>query len=118
MNKNIAFIIPVFNEGEVIVGVIENILTKYQNVICVNDGSSDNTEEQIKTTDAFLVNHTINLGQGASLQTGIDFALTLEHIEYFVTFDADGQHQLKDVDVMVSFLANNKDIDIVLGSDS
>ena len=46
MNKNVAFIIPVFNEGEVIVGVIENILKQYQHVICVNDGSSDNTEEQ------------------------------------------------------------------------
>ena len=116
MNKNVAFIIPVFNEGEVIVGVIENILKQYQHVICVNDGSSDNTEEQIKTTDAFLVNHTINLGQGASLQTGIDFALTLEHIEYFVTFDADGQHQIEDVDAMVSFLHNNRDIDVALGS--
>lgn len=113
--KNTVFIIPVYNEGQVIVRVIRDVLKQFDNVVCVNDGSSDNSAAEIATTDAYLLNHPINMGQGAALQTGIEFARLLPGIKYFVTFDADGQHRIEDVQKMLETI-HEDDIDIVLGS--
>jgi glycosyltransferase involved in cell wall biosynthesis len=109
------FIIPAYNESKVIKEVLEEVLTKYPNVVCVNDGSSDNTADEIAKTNAILVSHSINLGQGAALQTGIEFALQDLEASVFVTFDADGQHRLSDVERMINVLQDSK-VDIVLGS--
>lgn len=113
--KNVAFIIPVYNEGKVIRGVIESVLKEYATVICVNDGSRDNSSEEIAKTKAILVEHPINMGQGAALQTGIEFARSLPKIDYFVTFDADGQHRLEDVARMLETIKGGM-YDIILGS--
>lgn len=115
MNPKVAIIIPAYNEGSVIKTVLENVLSKYGNVICIDDGSTDNTAKQVQATNAKLITHPINLGQGAAIQTGIDFALIHPETEYFVTFDSDGQHSLKDVQKMLSVIRNEK-LDIVLGS--
>jgi polyprenyl-phospho-N-acetylgalactosaminyl synthase len=61
-----------------------------------------------------LLRHKINLGQGAALQTGIDFALKYNP-SYIVTFDADGQHSADDIDKLLEPLQNNE-ADITLGS--
>lgn len=68
--------------------------------MCVNDGSKDKSSLEIAKTKAYLVEHPINMGQGAALQTGIEFAWQLP-VDYFVTFDADGQHRLEDVKRML-----------------
>jgi glycosyltransferase involved in cell wall biosynthesis len=118
MNKefklNTAVIIPVYNEEKVIAGVIESVLKHYKYVICVNDGSKDNSSSEIAKTDAYLIEHPINMGQGAALQTGIEFARQLP-VDYFVTFDADGQHRLQDVKLMLKEISTGK-YDIILGS--
>ena len=114
LNMDAAIIIPVFNEGPVIKRVVTEALKHYKNVICVDDGSRDNSREEINGTGAYLVEHPINMGQGAALQTGIEFARLLP-VDYFVTFDADGQHRLKDVESMLKKLRSNN-YDIVLGS--
>ncbi len=113
--SKVAIIIPVYNEAEVIRRVVDNVLKQFKHVICVDDGSIDASGLEITKTTASLVKHPINLGQGASLQTGIEFALLDKEIEYFVTYDADGQHDLNDVVVMLKAIAENK-VDIVLGS--
>ncbi len=115
MNKNTAIIIPVYNESEIIGSVLSDVLSKYQNVICVDDGSSDSSAEEIERTSAILIKHPINMGQGAALQTGIEYALHHTEVVFFVTFDADGQHSLKDVATMLQELDRNE-VDIVLGS--
>jgi glycosyltransferase involved in cell wall biosynthesis len=112
--NNVAVIIPVYNEGEVIESVVLDVLKNFKNVVCVNDGSKDNSSEQIEKTKAYLVEHPINMGQGAALQTGIEFARQLD-VDYFVTFDADGQHRIEDVKSMVKEINKGK-VDIVLGS--
>ncbi len=109
-----AIIIPVYNEGEVIAGVVNDALKHFKYVVCVNDGSRDNSDEQILTTKAYLVDHPINMGQGAALQTGIEFARKLP-VDYFVTFDADGQHRIKDVCSMLKTI-HTGEFDIILGS--
>lgn len=115
MRNRTAIIIPVYNEGQVVRSVVEKVLGEYSFVVCINDGSKDNSSEEILKTKAHLINHPINLGQGAAIQTGLEYALQFPKIEYFVTFDSDGQHSLKDVDNMLKIIQKDK-IDIVLGS--
>jgi glycosyltransferase involved in cell wall biosynthesis len=114
MKNEVAFIIPVYNEGEVIAGVLRQLLKKYKYVVCVNDGSRDNSSVEIQKTEAYLVEHPINMGQGAALQTGIEFARKLP-VKYYVTFDADGQHRLQDAEAMLTEIKKSKQ-DILLGS--
>lgn len=113
--SDVAFVIPVYNEGEVVREVVENVLREYRHVVCVNDCSSDNSAQEIEATGAYLINHPINMGQGAALQTGIEFARTIPGVEYFVTYDSDGQHQLSDVRRMLATI-EEQGTDFVLGS--
>lgn len=108
-------IIPCYNEGTVIRDVIENARRTFPNIVAVNDGSADNSAEQIHAAGAHLVNHPVNLGQGAAIQTGVEYARAQPGSRYFVTFDADGQHQVKDVKKMVHRL-RNEPLDIVVGT--
>ena len=97
-------VIPCFNEGQVIFDVIANARQTLPNIVAVNDGSRDNSAEAIHAAGAHLVNHPVNLGQGAAIQTGVEYARAQPGAQYFVTFDADGQHQVKDVVAMVNRL--------------
>lgn len=114
INSNTAIIIPVYNEGKVIKDVLEQLLKSFNSVVCVNDGSKDNSSSEILKTRAYIIEHPINMGQGSALQTGIEFATQLE-VDYFVTFDADGQHKMEDVQEMLKIIESTKK-DIVLGS--
>ncbi len=91
-------------------------LKRYKYVICVNDGSKDNSLEEIWAMGGGVhcIDHPINMGQGAALQTGIEYARVLP-VKYFCTFDADGQHRFEDVAAMVEEIKKTK-CDIVLGS--
>lgn len=115
LHHNVAIVIPAFNEGKAIVDTIAGIPADFPHVIVVDDGSSDDTAASVSRTQARLVRHPINLGQGAALQTGIDYALLDPCIEYIVTYDADGQHRIEDVRSMLVHLQSNP-VDIVLGS--
>lgn len=108
-------IIPCFNEGSVVRGVIEHARKTFPNIVAVNDGSSDNSAQEIHLGGAHLVNHPVNLGQGASIQTGIEYASMQPGAKYFCTFDADGQHQVHDVIAMLDKL-KAEDLDIVVGT--
>ncbi len=114
-NQDVWLIIPCFNEGSVIGDVIRNARKTFPNIVAVNDGSSDNSAEAIHAAGAFLVNHPVNLGQGAALQTGVEFARQQPGAQFFVTFDADGQHQVKDVVAMLERL-RSEDVDIITGT--
>lgn len=113
--QDTAIIIPAYNEGSEVYETIRGIPEGFEHIICVDDGSTDDTIDQIGRTRATLVRHPINLGQGAALQTGIEYALFNPKIKYFVTYDADGQHRIEDVEKMLNHLKKEK-LDIVLGS--
>ncbi|MFD7410576.1 glycosyltransferase family 2 protein [Kitasatospora purpeofusca] len=108
-------VVPAYNEGPVIADVIEAARKTFPNIVVVDDGSTDNSVASIMETGAHLVQHPVNLGQGAALQTGMNYALKQPGSKYFATFDADGQHQTHDVEHMVSLLRTG-DVDVVLGS--
>jgi polyprenyl-phospho-N-acetylgalactosaminyl synthase len=108
-------VIPVYNEDQVIAGVVDDVLGTFDHVVCVDDGSSDQTLAVLEKTGARVVRHPTNLGQGAALQTGIEYALADPDVRTFVTYDADGQHRVEDAARMVDLLAT-EDVDIVFGS--
>lgn len=115
VNDDVWVVIPVFNEAQVLQSVVESALTVFPNVVCVDDGSRDGSVEAVLRTRAHLVRHPVNLGQGAALQTGLSYARAQPGAEYFVTFDADGQHRLEDAQKMLD-MARSPDVDLVLGT--
>ncbi|QPZ39390.1 glycosyltransferase family 2 protein [Paramicrobacterium chengjingii] len=108
-------VIPLYNEVSVIETVIRDLHQKFTNVVCIDDGSSDGSAEVARRAGAKVLTHPVNLGQGASLQTGFEYVLTQPGARYVVTFDADGQHRLEDAVNMVA-LARADDLAIVFGS--
>jgi glycosyltransferase involved in cell wall biosynthesis len=114
-NHDVWIVMPVYNEEKVVASVIDHVLATFPNVVCVDDGSRDNSAEEILGTKAHLVRHPINMGQGAALQTGLRYALGRSGSQYFVTFDADGQHRVEDVVAMLE-VARSGSADVVLGS--
>jgi polyprenyl-phospho-N-acetylgalactosaminyl synthase len=110
-----AVVVPMYNEGPVIGGVVRELRGSFATVICVDDGSSDDSATAARSAGAVVVPHPTNLGQGAALETGIRFALGLPGVDYVVTFDADGQHDVTDAVAMVE-RAHAHDVQVVLGS--
>ena len=110
-----AVVVPAYNEGSVVAEVVRELRTAFATVICVDDGSRDDTARLAADAGAKLVRHPINLGQGAALRTGIEFALLDSATRYIVTFDADGQHLVSDARDMVEVLRGG-DVDVLLGS--
>lgn len=108
-------IVPCYNEGTVIFDVLTHARETFPNIVGVNDGSVDNSAEQIRAAGAHLVDHPVNLGQGAAIQTGVEYARKQPGAQYFVTFDADGQHQEKDVVRMIERL-RTEPLDIIVGT--
>ena len=72
--QRIAFVVPAYNEHEVIGDVVEGALTVADVVAVVDDGSTDGTADRAKAAGAVVLRHEINLGQGAAIQTGIECA--------------------------------------------
>ncbi|WP_370581573.1 glycosyltransferase family 2 protein [Mycolicibacterium sp. BK556] len=108
-------IVPAFNEAKVIGDVIADLRGVFDHVVCVDDGSRDDTSEIALRAGAHVVRHPVNLGQGAAIQTGVEYARAQPGAAVFVTFDADGQHRVKDVVVMIDRLAKG-DVDVVIGT--
>jgi glycosyltransferase involved in cell wall biosynthesis len=112
--QDVWIIVPAYNEGPVVGRVVSELLTVYPNVVVVDDGSEDDTLERVRETEATVIRHVVNLGQGAALRTGIDYALS-QGAPTLVTFDADGQHRVGDIEVLLTALAESG-ADIALGS--
>ncbi|OBJ06189.1 glycosyl transferase [Mycobacterium sp. 1165196.3] len=108
-------VIPAFNEAAVIGEVVADVRSVFDNVVCVDDGSADDTGEIARRAGAHLVRHPINLGQGAAIQTGVEYARRQPGAQIFATFDADGQHRVKDLATMVDRLRAG-DVDVVIGT--
>jgi polyprenyl-phospho-N-acetylgalactosaminyl synthase len=107
-------VVPAYREAAVIGQTVGEIRRLFQKVVVVDDGSPDDTAARALEAGATVIRHPVNLGQGASLQTGITYALQ-RGAEYISTFDADGQHCIGDVSNMLTTLQAEK-LDIVLGS--
>ena len=114
-HSGVWIVIPAFNEAAVIGEVIADVRSAFEHVVCVDDGSTDGTGEIARRAGAHLVRHPINLGQGAAIQTGVEYARRQPGARAFATFDADGQHRVKDVAAMIDRLGAG-DVDVVIGT--
>lgn len=115
LNSDAWLIVPLYNEASVVGDVIDTATRVFSNIVCVDDGSSDDSASQAIRHGATVIRHPVNLGQGAALQTGLEFALAQPNAHYFVTFDSDGQHSVEDAQRMVGRL-RNEPLDIIVGS--
>lgn len=114
LHDDTCVVVPLFNESAVVGDVIRDLRTSFPVVVAVDDGSTDDSAAVARTAGALVVEHPINLGQGAALQTGLETALRLG-AQYVVTFDSDGQHRREDAVAMVSRLRADE-ADVVFGS--
>lgn len=114
LNKDIYIIVPVFNEAKIIRQVVLSLLGYNYSVVVIDDASTDSTIKCLAEMPIHLLKHEVNLGQGAAIQTGIDYAI-LQNAKIFVTFDGDGQHNAKDIVNLIQPLLMNE-ADVVLGS--
>ena len=117
MSSDIAILVPVYNEQEVLKEFFLNLkeIRPNDTIIVIDDGSSDNSASLLREIGGiYLLTHDINMGQGASLQTGIKFARKLG-FKYAVTIDSDGQHDPKEIELFERTIKNSG-CDIVLGS--
>jgi polyprenyl-phospho-N-acetylgalactosaminyl synthase len=113
--RNVWIVVPAFNEAGVIGDVITDLRSVFTNVVCVDDGSTDDTGDIALRAGAHLVRHSVNLGQGAAIQTGVEYARRQPGAQVFATFDGDGQHRVKDIITMINRLGAG-DVDVVIGT--
>jgi glycosyltransferase involved in cell wall biosynthesis len=107
-------VMAAYNEAAVIADVVRGLRQAYEHVVVIDDGSSDGTFDAVRPVAAWALRHAVNRGQGAALQTGIRFALA-QGADYIVTFDADGQHRVEDIQRLLAPLQAGQ-AEIALGS--
>lgn len=118
--KKVAFIIPAYNESQVIGEVIDELkeklkTTKYQSeIVVVNDASTDKTAQISKSKNITVITHIINSGSGSATATGLSYAYS-NNFDIAATLDADGQHKPKDVLTGVELIQKDGG-DLLIGS--
>jgi len=112
--EKIVAVVPAYNEAETIAAVVVELRDAGVDVVVVDDGSADDTARLARSAGGIVLRHVINRGQGASLQTGIEYALQ-RGASVIVTFDADGQHRVADISKLVEALRMDN-VDVAIGS--
>ena len=113
--QKVCVIVPFYNEEQVVDKVISELIIHKYNVIAIDDGSSDKSYETIKDLNCTIIRHSQNFGQGAALQTGMTFAKINPKLDFFITFDSDGQHQVGNIENVLKPLIRDE-ADIVFGT--
>jgi len=106
--------IPAFNEEKNIGSIVAKLKKKYDHVVVCDDGSSDMTQTIASSLGAVVVKHPTNLGYGAAVKTIFNEARKIDG-DVLVTFDADGQHKISEIDSVLKPISENK-AEIVIGS--
>lgn len=115
----LAILIPAYNEETTLGQVIQTLPKQLDgvdviDVVVVNDGSSDQTEQIAKANRATVITHIFNRGLGGALGTGFEYIKNHEY-DILITFDADGQHDPHDIAKVIKPIINNK-ADVCVGS--
>ena len=121
--SKIVFLIRAYNESTRILSVIESILgAGYTEILIVDDGSTDDTRVLLHAKydkKITYIRHLINRGGWAALETGFAYVRSYAERygwEYVVTFDADGQHDIRDLSAFIEVFVTHPKTDIVYGS--
>jgi glycosyltransferase involved in cell wall biosynthesis len=114
--KTTVVLIPAKDEAVTIGNVVSSLKNEGFTVVCVDDGSTDSTPRIAAENGAIVLRHPINRGQGAAFRTGLNFVKNnLSNIEFVITFDADGQHDVQDA-IKINDLLVKREVNLVLGS--
>ena len=118
MSLRVLTALPVFNEEHHVLEVLSEVRKYSKEILIVDDGSSDQTPERLKTIrDIHVVRHEQNQGYGAALRTAFTYALAGQY-DVLVTIDCDGQHQPALIPEMAAavFQQEDRPADIISGS--
>ena len=107
LDESVYIVIPAYNEDKHIQKVLQNAKKFSKNIIVINDGSTDNTINLAREEGAIVLNNIINVGKGAALKTGCDYAYK-EGAKKIIVMDADGQHDAKEIPNFVKKLDNSE----------
>lgn len=113
-NSSVWVVLPAFNEAETLARVVSRIRANGYHIVCVDDASSDATPDIARRLGCDVLVHPFNLGQGAAVQTGIEYALA-RGADFICTLDADGQHDADELPLLVRALHEHR-ADFALGS--
>jgi polyprenyl-phospho-N-acetylgalactosaminyl synthase len=108
-------VVPMLNESGSISRVVSDLREHFDHVLCIDDGSTDDSAQLAENAGARVLRHPVNLGQGAALQTAFEYLARSTTATHAVTFDADGQHLVTDAKAMLD-VAVNRQLDVVLAS--
>jgi glycosyltransferase involved in cell wall biosynthesis len=112
--ETILAIIPAYCEGRFIGMVVRQVLQYVQAVLVVDDGSSDNTATEAEAAGAKVIRHTTNLGKGAALKTGLEYAISID-APYYLFLDGDGQHDPSEIPAFIEAI-NCSNAHLVVGN--
>lgn len=113
------FLIRVYNEERVLKKIINQILKKwYKNILIINDWSTDDSRKILEDfwDKIVLVNHLKNRWWWSASKTGLEYLKRFWKTEYIITFDADWQHKLENLNNFFNEFNKDENLDIILGS--
>lgn len=115
---NILIVIPLFNERKHILKLVQDLLRYQLTIVIVDDGSTDGSMSVLESLrnkkNIVILKHGVNLGKGASMKTGAEYAFT-HGADAVVFMDSDGQHKTKDLPKILKKISSQK-YDVVFGS--
>lgn len=107
-------IIPAYCEGRFIGEVVRRVLQYVQAVLVVDDGSPDDTATQAEAAGAKVIRHATNLGKGAALKTGLEYAVSID-AAFYLFLDGDGQHDPSEIPAFIDAI-NRSNAHLVVGN--
>lgn len=105
-NQDLAILIPSFNEGTSLKFLIKKVCKKFSNIIVVDDHSNDNSIKILNNYPVKVIRNKKRLGYEKSLNKGFKYIKNKKY-NYLVTFDADGQHKVNDIERLIKKLKKN-----------
>ncbi len=114
LRDRVLVVVPVYNHGATLRGVVEDVLARHPHVLVVNDGSTDIGPDILAGLAATMISHPDNRGKGAAIRTGTREARR-RGMTHIVTIDADGQHDAADIPRFLDAIADDE-LAIVVGA--